>query len=150
MRLICSPRAAECRRPPGVMLSTGASILFVDDDPQIVRALVPALEVSGIRVTVATCGVAAMRHCKDSQWQAAVVDLGLPDMDGQDLVRHLAGECDTPVIVISAQHSRTQVEVASECGAIEFLHKPFRTPDLIRRLHELIGGSLNVPNLNTL
>lgn len=90
-------------------------------------------------MTVATCGLAAMRLCRDTQWQAAVVDLGLPDMDGHDIVRHLSRSCATPVIVISAQHSRSQVDAASECGAIDFLHKPFRTPDLIRRLQALIA-----------
>ena len=69
-----------------------ASVLLVDDDPQIIRALVPALEVSGLDVTVATCGREALEHSSLKQWHAAVVDLGLPDMDGKGVVRHFARE----------------------------------------------------------
>lgn len=118
----------------------GASILLVDDDLQIVRAIVPALQVSGLIVTVATTGTEALNHVDSNHWDALVVDLGLPDMDGKAVIRHSRSKCATPVIVISAQHSRTEVEAAEEAGACCFLHKPFPTPELIHRIEASIAA----------
>lgn len=115
------------------------SVLLVDDDPQIVRAIVPALKVSGHQVTVTHTGQQAIDQVDAGEWDALVVDLGLPDMDGKSLIRHLRVRRDTPVIVISAQHSQSEVEAAHHAGANVFLHKPFRTPELIRSLDELLG-----------
>jgi two-component system KDP operon response regulator KdpE len=107
------------------------SVLLVDDDPQIVRAIVPALEVSGLRVKVATTGQEAMDQVDAAEWDALIVDLGLPDMDGKSVIRHLRGKFSTPVVVISAQHSAAEVDAANLAGASYFLHKPFRTPELV-------------------
>ena len=117
-----------------------ATLLLVDDDPQIVRAIIPALEVNGLRVTVANTGGEAIRQLDDSEWDALVVDLGLPDMDGKTIIRHSRGRSVAPVIVISAQHLSTEVEAAHAAGAGWFLHKPFRTPDLIRCIHHALGA----------
>lgn len=117
-----------------------AALLLVDDDPQIVRAIVPALEVSGLRVTVASSGHEAIRQLDETAWDALVVDLGLPDMDGKAVIRHSRGKSGAPVIVISAQHSATEVEAAHAAGAGWFLHKPFRTPDLVRCITESLTG----------
>lgn len=115
------------------------SVLLVDDDPQIVRAIVPALEVSGHRVTVTHTGQDAINQVDTAEWDALVVDLGLPDMDGKSVIRHLRGNHNIPVVVISAQHSQAEVDAAQVAGANIFLHKPFRTPDLIRSLEDLLG-----------
>jgi two-component system KDP operon response regulator KdpE len=120
--------------------SMTASLLLVDDDPQIVRALVPALEVSGLCVTVATNGRDALAQVEKQSWDALVVDLGLPDMDGKTVVRHLRHKSGTPAIVISAQHSRKVVEAARVSGATCFLQKPFRTPELIDCIHKAMSG----------
>ena len=116
------------------------SILLVEDDPQIVRAIVPALEVSGLSVTVTTTGQAAIDKLNDESWDALVVDLGLPDMDGKSVIQYLRRKLMTPVIVVSAQHSRAEVDAARGAGADRFLHKPFRTPDLVHCIRELIGN----------
>jgi two-component system KDP operon response regulator KdpE len=118
-----------------------ACILLVDDDPQIVRAIVPALEVSGLAVTIATNGADALQHVDCGQWDALIVDLGLPDIDGKAVVRHSRSRSAAPVIVISAQHSAGEVASAHEAGACCFLHKPFRTPELVRRVEESIAAA---------
>jgi two-component system KDP operon response regulator KdpE len=115
------------------------SVLLVDDDPQIVRAIVPALEVSGLRVKVTTTGQDAMDQVDAATWDALIVDLGLPDMDGKTVISHLRGSRSTPVVVISAQHSVAEVEAAHGVGANLFLHKPFRTPDLIACIKQLMS-----------
>jgi two-component system KDP operon response regulator KdpE len=114
------------------------SILLVDDDPQIVRAIVPALEVSGLKVTVTRTGRDAIDQVDLGGWDALVVDLGLPDMDGKTIIRHLREKFGTPVVVISAQHSRAEVAAAHLAGANYFLHKPFRTPELVACLLNIV------------
>ena len=118
---------------------TAASLLLVEDDPQLVRAIAPAFEVSGFQVTVATTGGEAIDLVDNGRWDALVVDLGLPDMDGTTVICHLRSRSDTPVIVISAQHSGTEVEAARSAGANCFLHKPFRTPELLHWVKEWVS-----------
>lgn len=115
-----------------------SSVLLVDDDPQIVRAIVPALEVSGLSVKVTTTGQDAIDQLDAFQWDAVIVDLGLPDMHGTSVIRHLRRKFLTPVVVISAQHSAAEVDAAGVAGASCFLHKPFRTPDLLYCLNQLL------------
>ena len=124
--------------PAGTMQPCSATILLVDDDPQIVRALRPALEVNGLDVTVASCGRAAMEHAERSAWHAAIVDLGLPDMDGRQIIRYLTEERDTPVIVISAQDFTVAANAAGR-AVVDFFQKPFRTPELVDRLRQLLA-----------
>jgi len=114
------------------------SVLLVDDDPQISRAIVPALQVSGLLVEVTTTGQDAIDQVDAAEWDAVIVDLGLPDMDGKLVIRHLRSKFSTPVVVISAQHSATEVQAAKMAGANFFLHKPFRTPDLVHCLGEFL------------
>lgn len=118
---------------------TAACLLLVEDDPQLVRAIAPAFEVSGFEVTVAATGREAITMVDSGRWDALVVDLGLPDMDGTTVISHLRSRYATPVIVISAQHSGTEVEAARTAGANCFLHKPFRTPDLLHWVNEWIS-----------
>jgi two-component system KDP operon response regulator KdpE len=114
------------------------SVLLIDDDPQIVRAIVPALQVSGLTVKVSVNGQDAINQVDASEWDAVIVDLGLPDMDGKSVIRHLRSKSPAPVVVISAQHSAAEVDAANLAGADCFLHKPFRTPDLILCLSKLL------------
>jgi two-component system KDP operon response regulator KdpE len=114
-----------------------ASLLLVDDDPQILRAIVPALEVSGWRVMVTETGQDAIDQVDTAEWDAMIVDLGLPDMNGKAVIRHLRENSATPVLVISAQHSAAEVDAAHDAGANGFLHKPFRTPDLVGCINKL-------------
>ncbi|MFC7537233.1 response regulator transcription factor [Sphingomonas sp. GCM10030256] len=116
------------------------SVLLVDDDPQIVRAIVPALEVSGLSVKVTSTGQEAIDQVDATGWDALIVDLGLPDMDGKAVIRHLRDSSSTPVVVISAQHSQAEVDAARGAGANRFLHKPFRTPDLIACINQLVSS----------
>ena len=108
-----------------------ASLLLVEDDPQIVRAIAPAFEVSGYAVTVAVTGHEAIDMLDRHRWDALIVDLGLPDLDGKSVIAHVRGQGNTPVVVISARNSPGEVEAARDAGANCFMHKPFRTPQLL-------------------
>ena len=104
----------------------------------MVRAIAPAFEVSGFEVTVAMTGGEAISLVDNRRWDVLIVDLGLPDMDGTAVIYHLRSRSGTPVIVISAQHSGTEVDAARCAGANCFLHKPFRTPELLHWVTEWI------------
>lgn len=128
---------------PGCYASAmaAAQLLLVEDDPQIVRALVPALEVCGHAVTVASDGMSALCQLAAGHWDALVVDLGLPDMDGKAIVRRLRETGRTPVIVISARDAMSD-EVECRCaGADHFLRKPFATPELIGCVESAIDAA---------
>jgi two-component system KDP operon response regulator KdpE len=142
MHSLCSRLSEHCPTLTGTVAGEKAavtSVLLVDDDPQILRAILPALEVSGLHVTVTTTGEEAINKVDSGGWDALIVDLGLPDMDGKTIIRHLRGKSATPVVVISAQHSREEVDAAHRVGANFFFHKPFRTPDLVECIRVLIA-----------
>ena len=117
-----------------------ASLLLVEDDPQIVRAIAPAFEVSGYAVTVAVTGHEAIDMLDRHRWDALIVDLGLPDLDGKSVIAHLRGQGSTPIVVISARNSRSEVEAARDAGANCFMHKPFRTPQLLDWVSQNLSG----------
>jgi two-component system KDP operon response regulator KdpE len=112
------------------------SILLVDDDQQIIRAILPAMRVSGFHVTTAGTVSQATRQIDAYEFDTLIVDLGLPDGDGKDVVRHLRKLSAKPVIIISARHSDIEVEAALTAGANAFLHKPFSTPALVSSIRE--------------
>jgi two-component system KDP operon response regulator KdpE len=120
---------------------TAAALLLVEDDPQIVRAIAPAFEVSGYAVTVAATGRQAIEMLDAQGWDALIVDLGLPDVDGKVVIAHLRSQGDTPVIVISARNSPSEVEAARDAGANGFMHKPFRTPQLLNWVNQKMSSS---------
>jgi two-component system KDP operon response regulator KdpE len=122
-----------------------ASVLLIDDDPQIVRSIVPALEVNGLAVTVRGTAQQAIEQADLGGWDALVVDLGLPDMDGKAVIRHVRLSSAAPIVVISARHSEAEVADARSAGADDFLHKPFRTPELVERLRDLLMARGCVP-----
>jgi two-component system KDP operon response regulator KdpE len=119
---------------------TAASLLLVEDDPQIVRAITPAFEVSGYAVTVAGTGREAIKMLDGRNWDALIVDLGLPDLDGKSVIAHVRGQGNTPVVVISARNSPNEVEAARDAGANCFIHKPFRTPHLLEWVSQTISA----------
>ncbi|BDU75554.1 response regulator [Mesoterricola sediminis] len=112
----------------------GDLILVVDDEPQLLRFLGPALTSHGYRVlTAATAGEGerlALSHRPD----AVLLDLGLPDRDGLDVVAALRGWTDIPIIVVSARGKEDDKVAALEAGANDYLTKPFGTRELIARI----------------
>ena len=117
-----------------------ASLLLVEDDPQIVRAIAPAFEVSGYAVTIAATGREAIDMLDRHRWDALIVDLGLPDLDGKSVIAHVRAQGNTPVVVISARNSLSEVEAARDAGANCFMHKPFRTPQLLDWVSQIMGA----------
>jgi len=110
-------------------------LLVVDDEPAIVRFLRTGLGGNGYTVLTAGDGHAAMELLDRHEVDLVVLDLGLPDMDGLDiLIRLRAAKSATPVIVLSSRgEERTKVE-ALELGADDYLVKPFGMAELVARI----------------
>lgn len=121
--------------------ATTLALLIVEDDPQIVRAIVPAFVVNGYDVKVVANGSDAIDLLDSQNWDALIIDLGLPDMDGTTVIAHLRSLATTPIIAISARSSDGEVEAVRSAGADGFLHKPFRTPQLV----DCVGGKISSP-----
>ena len=116
------------------MTGAGALILLVEDEPQMRRFLRVALEGSGYRYLEAGTGQEGLAMAVQHRPEAILLDLGLPDMDGLDLVTRLREWSHTPVIVISARGQETDKVGALDAGADDYLTKPFGTRELLARV----------------
>jgi two-component system KDP operon response regulator KdpE len=109
-------------------------ILLVEDEPQMRRFLRVALEGSGYGYLEAATGQDGLSMAVQHRPEAILLDLGLPDMDGLDLVTRLREWSRTPVIVISARGQETDKVAALDAGADDYLTKPFGTRELLARI----------------
>lgn len=110
------------------------SILVVDDEPGLVRPLQVNLEAEGYRVTTAPDGAKALRAAASDPPDVIVLDLGLPDMDGTEVIRRLRAWTELPVIVLSARHGGSDKVEALDAGADDYVTKPFGLDELLARL----------------
>ncbi|KOV81132.1 Fis family transcriptional regulator [Nocardia sp. NRRL S-836] len=112
--------------------------MVVDDEPQIVRALRINLAARGYEVLTAPDGATALRLAADGRPDVVVLDLGLPDMDGTDVIAGLRGWTTLPIIVLSARtDSRDKVD-ALDAGADDYVTKPFGMDELLARLRAAV------------
>lgn len=109
-------------------------ILAIDDEPQLLRFLTAALKSHAFRVLTASTAAEAERLAVSHRPDAILLDLGLPDRDGLEVVRNLRTWCETPIIVISARGKEDDKVDALEAGANDYLTKPFGTRELIARI----------------
>jgi two-component system, OmpR family, KDP operon response regulator KdpE len=109
-------------------------ILVVDDEPQIVRALAINLKARRYEVDGAPDGASALKLAGDRHPDLVVLDLGLPDMEGTDVIRGLRGWTPVPIIVLSGRiESQDKVE-ALDAGADDYITKPFGIDELLARI----------------
>lgn len=113
-------------------------VLLVDDEPGLLRALGMALRASGWRVTTAADGRSALRAHEHERADVVVLDLGLPDMDGVEVLTTLRRSGDVPVLVLSARDQSADKVRALDAGADDFVTKPFELQELLARLRAAI------------
>jgi two-component system, OmpR family, KDP operon response regulator KdpE len=109
-------------------------ILVVDDEPQILRALRINLAVRHYEVAVAPDGGAALRQAADWHPDLVVLDLGLPDMQGVDVIHGLRGWTAIPIIVLSGRMGSQDKVEALDAGADDYVTKPFGIDELLARI----------------
>jgi two-component system KDP operon response regulator KdpE len=107
-------------------------VLVVDDEPQLLRALEINLRAHGYQCVTAVDGETALaaEHHPD----IVVLDLGLPDIDGVDVIRRIRGWSDVHVVVLSARHGSEDKVAALDAGADDYVTKPFGLDELLARL----------------
>jgi len=122
-------------------MTAGARVLVVDDDPQLLRALRITLRAAGHEVVTAPDGTTALREAAASHPDVVVLDLGLPDLDGTEVLAGLRPWFTGPVLVLSARSdSRDKVD-ALDAGADDFVTKPFDMDELLARLRAVLRRS---------
>jgi two-component system KDP operon response regulator KdpE len=113
---------------------TTATVLVVDDEPQIRRALRTNLTVRGYRVFEAGDGQAALTAVADHRPDVVLLDLGLPGLDGIEVLHGLRGWTDVPVIVLTVRDREADKVEALDAGADDYVTKPFGMNELLARL----------------
>jgi two-component system, OmpR family, KDP operon response regulator KdpE len=125
---------------------SGINILVVDDEPQILRFLKPALTASGYNVRHAATGREALRLIAASAPDLVVLDLGLPDIDGKEVLREARSFYSAPIIVLSARDREAEKIEALDLGADDYVEKPFAIGELLARLRTALrhrnGGAI--------
>ena len=122
-------------------------ILVVDDEPQILRALRINLTVRGYDVVTASTGAGALRAAAERPPDVVILDLGLPDMDGQQVLRELREWSTVPVMVLSVRASEVQKVDALDGGANDYVTKPFGIQEFLARVRALLRQAPQVGNL---
>ena len=123
----------------------GERILVVDDDDQLRRALRINLNARGYQVATAADGRTALEIAGRTPPDLVIVDLGLPDLDGVDVVRGLRGWTTTPVIVLSARDAQATKVAALDAGADDYVTKPFGMDELLARVRAALRRAAPEP-----
>ncbi|MGN9761441.1 response regulator [Streptomyces sp. SD31] len=113
-------------------------VLVVEDDPQLVRALVINMQARRYGVDAAPDGATALRLAAARQPDVVMLDLGLPDMDGVDVIRALRGWSRMPILVLSARQASVEKVAALDAGADDYVTKPFSMDELMARLRAAV------------
>jgi two-component system KDP operon response regulator KdpE len=122
------------------MSSRQGHILLVDDEPQLVRVLAPVLTTIGYEVSVAPTGNEALSQLAKEGYDAVILDLGLPDIDGKAVIETIRGWSDVPIVVLSARDIEQEKIAALDLGADDFVNKPFGVGELLARLRATMRG----------
>jgi two-component system KDP operon response regulator KdpE len=128
----------------------GTRVLIIEDDPAIQRFLRNTLRVQGYEVEEATTGTAGLTLIRSSNPEIVILDLGLPDIDGMEVIRQTRQSSSVPILVLSSRSDEAGKVTALDLGADDYVSKPFGVDELMARLraalrHQLASeGSLPV------
>jgi two-component system KDP operon response regulator KdpE len=111
-----------------------ARILVIDDEEAIVRALSANLKARGYDVDLAATGEQGLDLAAKRHPDAVILDLGLPGMDGDEVIRGLRGWSDVPIIILSARSEESEKVAVLDAGADDYVAKPFGMDELMARL----------------
>jgi two-component system KDP operon response regulator KdpE len=121
------------------------AVLVVDDDTQLLRALRIHLSARGYQVHTAVTGKGAVRAAEEHEIDVVVLDLGLPDLDGTEVITALRAFTTVPIIVLSARADSGDKVRALDRGADDYVTKPFGVDELMARLRAAVRRAATVP-----
>ncbi len=113
---------------------TQGQVLLVDDEPALINVLQPVLKAAGFTVTVAADGHSAISAVIAHDPDLVLLDLGLPDIDGKEVIRIIRQSSQVPIIVVSARHQEAEKIAALDEGADDYVNKPFEIGELMARM----------------
>lgn len=111
-----------------------ARILVVDDEPQILRFIRPALEAAGYEPITTETAAGALHAAATKAPDLILLDLGLPDKDGKDVIKQIRSWSEIPIIVLSARDREAEKIAALDLGADDYVNKPFAIGELLARI----------------
>jgi two-component system OmpR family response regulator len=117
---------------------TDTTLLVVDDDPQIRDVLGVALGREGFRVAVARDGAEGLRQVQTIQPDLAIIDIGLPEMDGLALCREIRRDSDIPILFLTARDDEVDRILGLEMGGDDYVTKPFSPRELVARVRAIL------------
>ncbi|HWC58993.1 MAG TPA: response regulator transcription factor [Verrucomicrobiae bacterium] len=117
---------------------TRLSVLIIDDEAQIQRLLTVALEANGYVVSAVGEGREGIAKAAQRRYDAIILDLGLPDMNGLEVLKNLREWTQIPVIVLTVQDGETEKVESLDRGADDYVTKPFNTSELLARLRATV------------
>jgi two-component system KDP operon response regulator KdpE len=120
-------------------------VLIVEDDPAIQYVLRLSTEASGMQAEVASTGEAAISKAESVQPDLAIIDLGLPDRDGIDVIASIRSRSQLPIIALSARTLEAQKRAALQAGANAYIIKPFNVPELLAIVRSLLQRRCDPP-----
>lgn len=123
-------------------MSSEPHVLLIEDEPQIRRFVRTTLESEGCRVHEADSGSDGLTAAGTRKPDLLIVDLGLPDMEGVDVIREFRGWSDAPVLILSARTDEQEKVDALDAGADDYLTKPFGVAELAARVRALLRRQL--------
>lgn len=121
-------------------------ILIIDDEPQIRKLLQISLESNDYKVIQASTGAEGLNLAANYSPELIILDLGLPDKSGHEILMTLRGWYEKSIIILSVQNSEKDIVKALDNGATDFLAKPFRTGELLARIRSSIRLNQNIEN----
>jgi two-component system KDP operon response regulator KdpE len=112
----------------------GARILVIEDDPGIARAITTNLSAHGFQAESVDTGTAGLNAYRRRRPDLILLDLGLPDIDGKEIVRAVRADSATPIIILSVRGAEREKVDALDLGADDYLTKPFGVDELLARI----------------
>lgn len=127
-------------------MSAYGRVLVVDDEESILRFLRPALEANGYEMRSVGTVAGALKEIAASAPDVVVLDLGLPDGDGKDVIRRVREWSDVPIIVLSARDREIEKIESLDLGADDFVNKPFGVGELMARIRTSLRHRMQIHN----
>lgn len=115
-----------------------ATVLVIDDEVQMRRLLRRILEQEGYKVSLVENGIDALAHAGTDRPEVIILDLGLPDMGGLEVLKEIRSRSSVPILILSVREAEETIVSALDGGADDYLTKPFRTGELMARIRALL------------